>query len=61
MPTEWTCTEVGSSTECIATATSTPFVQDAGNVSFGLSIIIGILAFAMALYIHNLFMPKKRV
>lgn len=55
-----TCTGVDPQT-CITEYPATFYMQDRGNVSFGLAIIITILFFALALYLFNLFNRKKYV
>jgi len=69
MMTEWICTQVdASSTECVVTASSTPagystssvlYVQDSGNVSLGLSIIIVMMSIALVAYFFNSIKSKK--
>ena len=68
-PTSWTCTNVnGSTTTCIVTATSATstvrggattsplYIQDTGNISWGLSIIIFLLSFIFLGFVFNKFM-----
>lgn len=56
-----TCTDTASGTLCITEYPYNFHVQDAGNVSFGISVIITILTIALATYFFNLFYPKKTV
>lgn len=56
-----TCNAVGSSTQCITEYPANFYVQDRGNVAFGLSVIIVILSFAFILYVFNLFSRKKPI
>jgi len=55
-----TCTGVDPQT-CITEYPPNFYVQDRGNVSWGLAVIITILSFAFILYIYNLFSRKKPV
>jgi len=54
-----TCTPGASSTVCITEYPAIFHTQDAGNVSWGLAVIIAILSFALILYVYNLFSTKK--
>jgi len=53
-----TCTGTDPQT-CITEYPANFYVQDRGNVSWGLAIIITILSFAFILYVYNLFQKKK--
>lgn len=67
MPTAWTCTYidngvVDTSSNCVVTASSTVqgvstsspvYVQDDGNLSFGLSVIIVILCLMVVAMVFN--------
>jgi len=58
-----TCTLLTASTsECVySQSTSTPlYVQDAGNVSFGLAIIITLLVIMFTAFVFNSFGGSKR-
>jgi len=58
-----TCTRLdATTTECVARiSTTTPIlVQDAGNVSFGLALIFGVLFLAVVAFVFNSWGGGKR-
>jgi hypothetical protein len=49
-------------TFCTSWVTQTPnlvYTQDRGNVSFGLAIIIALLAMTLTAFLFNMFSPKR--
>lgn len=54
----WTCEELGSTTECVVTATTTPHIQYSDWLYIN-SIIIFILSFLVWGYLWSTFKVKK--
>jgi len=53
-----TCLTTASGTECITEYPYNFHVQDAGNITFGLAIIITIMFFALTVWLFSLYSRK---